>query len=281
MKRFLREWQPIHHIVMAIVALLFMAPLLWMLSTAFKRPDDIINSMGTIAWWPHPFTFENFRTDLTKAEEFPIWRWTGNSVFISLAVTVLVVTVDALAAYAYSRLKWRGRDQVFAVLVATMLVPGQVLLIPSYLLIRELHWFDTYLALIVPAGAGAFGVFLLRQFFMAIPVELEEAARLDGCGPWGIFWHVILPLSKPALAALAIFTFMGAWNAFEGPLIFTDSMLMRTLPIGITIFQGRYSTEYGPMMAAAVLAAVPVLIAFLLFQKHIIKGISLTGMAGR
>jgi len=281
MKRFLRERQPFHHILMAIVAFLFMAPLLWMLSTAFKRPDDIINSMGTITWWPHPFTLENFKIDLTKAEEFPIWRWTGNSVFVSLAVTFLVVTVDALAAYAYSRLKWRGRDQVFAVLVATMLVPGQVLLIPSYLLIRELHWFDTYQALIVPAGAGAFGVFLLRQFFMTIPVELEEAARLDGCGPWGIFWHVILPLSKPALAALAIFTFMGAWNAFEGPLIFTDSMSMRTLPIGITIFQGRYSTEYGPMMGAAVLAAVPVLLAFLAFQKHIIKGISLTGMAGR
>lgn len=281
MKKFLRERQPFHHILMAIIALLFIAPLIWMLSTAFKRPDDIINSMGTVSWWPHPFTLENFKIDISKAEEFPIWRWTGNSLFISLAITFLVVTIDSMAAYAYSRLKWRGRDQVFAILVATMLVPGQVLLIPSYLLIRELQWFDTYQALIIPAGAGAFGVFLLRQFFMTIPVELEEAARLDGCGPWGIFWHVILPLSRPALAALGIFTFMGAWNAFEGPLIFTDSMNMRTLPIGITIFQGRYSTEYGPMMAAAVLAAVPVLIAFLLFQKHIIKGISLTGMAGR
>ena len=279
--KLLRQWQPLNHLVMAAVALLFLAPLLWMLSTAFKRPDDIITSMGSIAWWPHPVTFANFREDLLKVEEFPIWRWTGNSLFISLAVTALVVTVDALAAYAYSRLKWRGRDQVFAVLVATMLVPGQVLLIPSYLLIRGLHWFDTYQALIIPAGASAFGVFLLRQFFMTIPVELEEAARLDGCNTWGIFRHVILPLSKPALAALAIFTFMGAWNAFEGPLIFTDSMSMRTLPIGITIFQGHYSTEYGPMMAAAVLAAVPVLIAFLIFQKHIIKGISLTGMAGR
>ncbi len=266
---------------MAIVAAFFLVPLLWMLSTALKTPTDIIQSLGTVTWIPHPFTWANFQEDLSKVEEFPIWRWTGNSLFISLAVTFLVLTVDSLAAYAYSRMKWRGRDVLFSVLVATMLVPGQVLLIPSYLLIRELQWFDTYWALIVPAGAGAFGVFLLRQFFMTIPVELEEAARLDGCGPWRIFWHVILPLSRPALATLGIFTFMGAWNAFEGPLIFTDSMDMRTLPIGITIFQGRYNAEYGPMMAAAVLAALPVLAAFLAFQKHITKGISLTGLAGR
>jgi multiple sugar transport system permease protein len=141
--------------------------------------------------------------------------------------------------------------------------------------------FDTYGALIFPAAAGAFGVFLLRQFFLTIPMELEEAARIDGCGPLGILRHVILPLSRPALATLGIFTFMGTWNAFEGPLLFTDSVLMRTLPVGITIFQGRYNIEYGPLMAAATLAAIPVTIAFLLFQRHIIKGISLTGLAGR
>src|SRR5205085_9320529 len=136
----------------------------------------------------------------------------------------LVLTVDSLAAFAYARLKWKGRDLVFAALVATMLVPGQVLLIPSYLLIRYLHWFDTYWALIVPAGAGAFGVFLLRQFFLTIPRELEEAARMDGCGPLRIFWHVVLPLSRAPLATLGIFTFMGTWNAFEGPLIFTNRL---------------------------------------------------------
>jgi multiple sugar transport system permease protein len=210
-----------------------------------------------------------------------VWRWTFNSVFVSLSVTALVLVVDSMAAYAYSRLRWRGRDRLFAVLVATMLVPGQVLMIPAYLLIRGLGLFDTYGALILPAGAGAFGVFLLRQFFMTIPHELVEAARLDGCGPLGVFRHVILPLSAPALATLGIFTFMGTWNAFEGPLIFTDRIVMRTLPIGITIFQGRYNTEYGPMMAAAALAAIPVVVAFLVFQRYIIKGISLTGLAGR
>jgi multiple sugar transport system permease protein len=281
MRIFLRRTQLGFHIPMLLLALLFLAPLLWMISTAFKSPEDIIQGLGALRWMPNPITAENFATVLGKAEEFPVWRWTGNSVFISLAATALVLTVDSLAAFAYARLRWRGRDKVFSVLVATMLVPGQVLLIPSYLLIRSLGLFDTYGALIFPAGAGAFGVFLLRQFFLTIPPELEEAARLDGCGPLGVFRHVILPLSKPALATLGIFTFMGTWNAFEGPLIFTDSLSMRTLPIGITIFQGRYNTEYGPMMAAAALAAIPVVVAFLIFQKQIIKGISLTGLAGR
>jgi multiple sugar transport system permease protein len=280
-KRLLMRTQPWLHLPMLGVAFLFLAPLLWMLATAFKSPDDIIKGLGAMRWLPEPVTTENFRYVLGKAEEFPVWRWTGNSLFIALAVTALVLTVDALAAFAYARLRWWGRDALFALLVATMLVPGQVLLIPAYLLIRGLGWFDTYWALIVPAGAGAFGVFLLRQFFRTIPLELEEAARIDGCGPMRVFWHVILPLSRAPLATLGIFTFMGTWNAFEGPLIFTDSLEMRTLPIGIAIFQGRYTIEYGPMMAAASLAAIPVVIAFLVFQKYIIKGISLTGLAGR
>jgi multiple sugar transport system permease protein len=281
MKQWLCRSQLWLQIPMLLAALLFLAPLLWMLSTAFKTPDDVIKGLGALRWIPRPITTENFVNVLGKTEEFPIWRWTANSVLISVAVTALVLTADSLAAYAYSRLRWRGRDALFGLLVATMLVPGQVLLIPTYLLIRYLGWFDTYWALIVPAGAGAFGVFLLRQFFITIPIELEEAARMDGCGPWLVYRHVILPLSKAPLAALGIFTFMGTWNAFEGPLIFTDSLSMRTLPIGITIFQGRYNIEYGPMMAAAALAAIPVTIAFLLFQKQIIKGISLTGLAGR
>ncbi len=263
--RFLQRSQLGLHLPMMLVALLFLAPLGWMISTAFKAPSDIISGLGTAQWIPNPATGENFDNVLGKAEEFPIWRWTFNSFFVSLAATFLVLTVDSLAAFAYSRLQWRGRNTLFSILVATMLVPGQVLLIPTYLLVRKLGLFDTYGALIFPVAAGAFGVFLLRQFFMAIPKELEEAARLDGCGPLGILRHVILPLSKPALATLGIFTFMGTWNAFEGPLLFTDSTLMRTLPVGITIFQGRYNIEYGPMMAAAALAAIPVTVAGFFF----------------
>ena len=267
------------HLILAIVALLFLAPLGWMLATALKTPEDIIAGLGAVRWLPQQPTLENFNNVLLKVAEFPIWRWTGNSVFVSLCVTALVLVVATLAAFSYARLRWRGRDPLFGLILATMLVPGQALLIPSSLIVRYLGWFDTYLALIVPAGASAFGVFLLRQFFSEIPAELEEAAVIDGS--LGVLWHVILPLAKPALAALGIFTFMGAWNAFEGPLLYTDSLEMRTLPIGIAVFQGRYTAEYGPMMAAASLAALPVVIAFLLFQRHIIKGISLTGLAGR
>jgi len=269
------------HLLLLAAAVFFLAPMLWMISTSLKTPEEIVRGLSTAQWLPHPATAANFTRVLRNAEEFPVWRWTFNSLFVSLAVTAVVLSVDSLAAFAYARLQWQGRDSLFAALVATMLVPGQVLLIPSYLILRSFGWFDTYQALIVPAGAGAFGVFLLRQFFLTIPVELEEAARIDGCGSFSVFRNVILPLAKPALATLGIFTFMGAWNAFEGPLIFTDSMEMRTLPVGITIFQGHYNTEYGPLMAAAVLASVPVTIAFLLFQRHIIKGISLTGLAGR
>lgn len=269
------------HTALLGVAVLFLLPLLWMVTTAFRTPEDIIQGLGRGRWLPDPATTENFRAVLAKGEEFPVWRWTANSLLVSLAVTALVLLVDSLAAFAYARLQWRGRDRLFSLLIATMLVPGQVLLIPAYLVVQALGWFDTYAALIVPAGAGAFGVFLLRQFFMTIPTELEEAARIDGCGSLGVYRNVMLPLAQPALATLGIFTFMGTWNAFEGPLIFTQSLEMRTLPIGITIFQGRYQTEYGPMMAAAVLAALPVTVAFLLFQRHIIKGISLTGLAGR
>jgi len=269
------------HIPLLLSAVLFLAPLAWMLSTSFKTDTDIINGLGSVRWLPSTFTLDNYRAVLSNVAEFPVWRWTANSLLVSLGTTLLVLVVDSLAAYAYARLRWRGRDKVFTVLVATMLVPAQVLLIPTYLVIRQLGWFDTYWALIVPASAGSFGVFLLRQFMRSIPVELEEAARLDGCSSFGIYWHVILPLLRPALATLGIFTFMASWNAFESPLIFTDSVTMRTLPIGIAIFQGHYGTQYGQMMAAASLAMVPVVVAFLIFQRYIIRGISLTGLAGR
>ena len=271
----------LRYVVLTVATLLFLAPLLWMLSTSLKSSSDIISGLGSLRWLPSPATLENYRYILGRAEEFPVWRWTGNSFLVSFGVTGLVLVVDTLAAFGYARLHWRGRDTLFGVLVATMLVPGQALLIPTYLIVRSLGWFDTYLALIVPAGASTFGVFLLRQFFIDLPKELEEAAVLDGCTTLGVLWNVILPLSKPALAALGILTFRGAWNAFEAPLLFTDSLEMRTLPIGISVLQGRYNTEYGPMMAAATLAALPAAVAFLLFQRQIIKGISLTGVAGR
>jgi multiple sugar transport system permease protein len=262
-------------ICVAAGALLFVLPLLFLLVTAFKPDSEILHYAGLLP--RHP-TLGNFREVLGNPEEIPILRWFGNSVFISSCVAFLVVAVDSLAAYALARLDLPGKGWVFGAILATLMVPGQILLVPVYLILNRLGWLDTPLALIVPAGAGAFGVFLLRQFFLAIPRDLEEAAALDGCSRLGIYWHVVLPLSRPVLATLAIFTFVGSWNDFLGPLVFLDSVDKYTLPVGIALFQTSYYTEYGLTLAASVLCTLPVLAVFLIFQRHIIQGVSLTGL---
>jgi multiple sugar transport system permease protein len=215
---------------------------------------------------------------LGRPEEIPIFRWLFNSVFISSSVTLLVLTVDSMAAYALSRLNLRGGKWIFAIILATMMVPGQILFVPVYLILNALHWLDTPAALIVPAGAGAFGVFLLHQFFKGIPNELEEAAMIDGCSTWQVYWRIMLPLSKPALATLAIFTFVGSWNAFTEPLVFLDSVEQYTLPVGIALFQSSYANEYGLTLAASVICTLPIIAIFMLFHKHIIKGIATAGL---
>jgi multiple sugar transport system permease protein len=255
--------------------LIFLLPLLFLLVTAFKPDREILHYGGLLPQQP---TLGNFREVLGNPEEIPIARWFGNSVFISSCVAFLVVFVDSLAAYGLARLNLPGKKWVFAVIVATLMVPGQILLVPVYLILNRLGWLDSPLALIIPAGAGAFGVFLLHQFFLGIPRELEEAAALDGCSRLGIYWRVVLPLSRPVLATLAIFTFVGSWNDFLGPLVFLDSVDKYTLPVGIALFQTSYYTEYGLTLAASVLCTLPVLIVFLVFQRHIIQGVALTGL---
>ena len=258
-----------------IGALLFVLPALLLLLTAFKPDSEIIHFHSAL---PQRATLENFQSILGSPEEIPILRWFANSVFISTMVTLLVLTVDSLAAYGLARLNLPGKRTVFALIVGTMMVPGQILLVPVYLILNRLGWLDTPLALIIPAGAGAFGVFLLHQFFLGIPKELEEAAVLDGCTRFDIFWRIVLPLSKPALATLGLFTFLGSWNDFLGPLVFLDSVDKYTLPVGIALFQTSYYAEYGLTLAASLLCTLPVLIAFFLFQRHIVKGIALTGL---
>ncbi|GAB4454032.1 MAG: carbohydrate ABC transporter permease [Armatimonadaceae bacterium] len=256
-------------------ALLFIAPVVLIGVTAFKPDSEIVHYRSIL---PEQPTTANFDEVLGNAEEIPIFRWFGNSVLISTSISLLVVAVSALAAYAFARLPLPGKRWLFPVIVGTLMVPGQVLLVPVYLILNRLGWLDSPLALIVPAGAGAFGFFLLHQFFLGIPKDLEEAAELDGCSRLGIFWNVILPLSRPALATLAIFTFVGSWNDFLGPLVFLDSVDKYTLPVGIALFQTSYYAEYGLTLAAAVLCTLPVVVAFLLFQRHIIEGIAMTGL---
>lgn len=255
--------------------LLFIAPVVLIFITAFKPDAEIIKFEGIL---PKEWTLGNFREVLGNAEEAPLFRWLLNSFFISTMVTLLVLTVDSLAAYGLARLHLPGKKWVFGLIVATLMIPGQILLVPVYLILNYLGWLDTPLALIVPAGAGAFGVFLLHQFYLGIPRELEDAAAIDGCSRLGIFWHVVLPLSRPILVVLGIFVFIGSWNDFLGPLVFLDSVDKYTLPVGIALFQTSYYAEYGLTLAVCVICMLPVIGAFLVFQKHIIRGISLTGM---
>lgn len=256
-------------------ACLFVLPVLLIFFTSFKPDSEIVHFFGLL---PQHWTLDNFREVLGNSEEAPIFRWLGNSFFISSCVTLLVLTVDSLAAYGLARLDLPGRKWVFALIVGTLMIPGQILLVPVYLILNRLGWLDSPLALIVPAGAGAFGVFLLHQFYLGIPRELEDAAAIDGCSRFGVYWHIILPLSRPVLAVLGTFVFIGSWNDFMGPLVFLDSVDKYTLPLGIALFQSSYASEYGLTLAACVVCMVPVTVAYLLFQKHIIKGIALTGM---
>lgn len=262
-------------IPLLIAVIFFVMPVALIFITAFKPDAEIVKFEGV---FPKNATTENFSHILGTPEEVPIFRWLFNSVFNASMVTLLVLTIDSLAAYALARLDLPGKKYVFATIIATLMVPGQILLVPVYLILNKLGWIDTSLALIVPAGAGAFGVFLLHQFFKAIPKELEEAAALDGCSKFGIYWHVMLPLSRPALATLGIFTFIGSWNDFLGPLVFLDSADKYTLPVGVALFQSSYASEYGLTLAASVVCTLPILLVFFIFHRHIISGIAAGGL---
>lgn len=266
------------YLLMMLGALFFIVPVAWMLVMSILPEHEIFQPVPH--WIPQEPTLQNFRDLFERAEEAPVMRWFANSVFVASAGTFSYLLLCSMAAYAFSRLQFPGRNILFFIVLSTLIIPGQVTIIPVFLLLQKLNWFNTNYALIVPGLAGAFGVFLLRQFFLTIPKELEEAALIDGCGHATIYWRIILPLSKPALATLGIFSFLGGWNDFMLPLIATSEIEMRTLPVGLTIFLGRYSMQYGLVMATAVIATLPVLIMFLLFQRHIIRGVVLTGLKG-
>lgn len=266
------------NVLLALASATMVGPLVWMFITSLKKQTDVLTPRPE--WIPDPLVWTNYVELFSRSEEFPVLRWLWNSVFVSTSVTALVLLVTSMAAFAFARMRFKGREALFMAVISTMIIPGQVLLIPAFLVVQELGWFNTYFGLIVPGLASAFGVFLLRQFFLSIPVELEEAAIVDGASAFTIYRMVILPIGKPALATLAIFTFMGSWNDFVWPLIVTNDISMRTLPVGLTIFQGRYTLDYGLTMAAAVICSIPVIVAFLLFQRQITEGIALTGIKG-
>jgi multiple sugar transport system permease protein len=261
------------HVVMYGLALITVAPFLWMVMTSFKDLPDILTYPPV--WWPKHFILDNYVNAFSAA---PFGRYYFNSIFIAVTVTIGQIITCSMAAYAFARLTFRGRDVLFYIFLGTMMIPGQVTMIPSFMMLYWLGWIDSYAALIVPGLASAFGTFLLRQFFLTIPRDLEDAASIDGCGRFGILWKIILPLSKPALATLAVFTFMGVFNDFLWALIVVSSEEMRTVQLGLAIFRDRYQTDWGQLMAASVTATLPILLVFFVAQKYFIRGITLSGL---
>ena len=262
-------------VAMGVGSLFFVIPGLLLVLAAFKPDSEIVKFQGIL---PKQWTIANFQEVLGNPEEIPLLRWLLNSVIISISTATLVLTVSSLAAWSMARLRLPGKPVVYGIVLATLMVPGQILLVPIYLLLNTLGWLDTPLALIVPAAGGAFGVFMLHQFFLGIPKDLEEAAALDGCSRLSTFMNVIVPLSRAPMATLFIFTFVGSWNDFLGPLVFLDSLERYTLPVGIALFQTSYYTEYGLTLAASLLCTLPTFIAFMIFQRQIISGMAASGM---
>ncbi len=262
-----------HIIIIYATALATIAPFIWMILTSFKDMSDIF--VYPPKWWPSDFHFENY---LRVFEAAPFGRYYFNSIFVAVTVTIGQLITCSMAAFAFARLKFWGRDVLFFVFLGTMMIPYQVTMIPSFLVLHWLGWIDTYKALIVPGLASAFGTFLLRQFFMTIPKELEEAAYIDGCSRFRVLWNIIIPLAKPALATLAIFTFMGVFNDFIWALIVLNSEEMRTVQLGLAIFRDRHVTEWDLLMAGSVTATIPILLVFFFSQKYFIKGITLSGL---
>jgi multiple sugar transport system permease protein len=264
--------------VLILVTLVFLAPLLWMFSTSFKTNPDSTN--WPLTWLPPEFSVSGYVEIFNATAANPVLRWFANSMIAALAHTALVLVTAAPAAYALARMHFPGKGLMFAMIVSTLFIPHIILITPQYLIVDTFGWLDTLLAVIVPGAAGALGVFFLRQFFVSLPRELEEAALLDGANRFQIFMRIILPLSKAPLATIALLSFLTNWNDFLWPIYVLFSAEMQTLPPGLGRLQGAYNTEYNVIMAGGVLASIPVLIIFLIAQRYIIEGVSRSGLKG-
>jgi ABC-type glycerol-3-phosphate transport system permease component len=267
--------------LLVLLVIFAMAPVAWMISTSFKPEVQI--ATVEIRWIPETFTLENFEHVF---EQFQILGWLLNSVIVALAATMLVLLLDSLAGYALARMEFAGRGVLFMLIVSMLFVPVQISVVPLFLLFSKFSLIDTFPALILPIGANVTGVFIMRQFFTSIPADLEDAARVDGANTFQIWWTIVLPLARSALTAVAIITFLSAWNSFFWPLIITRSDAVRTLPVGIAQFmstrpgQSQNAQAYGMSMAGAVIAAAPPIIFFYILQRQFIRGITISGMKG-
>jgi multiple sugar transport system permease protein len=269
--------------------MVMLLPFAWMLSTSLKPADQLFTVPPT--WLPHPLQWDTYGRAMGAGN---FGRYAFNSLILGVANTVSNVLLGALAGYAFARLRFPGRGALFVLVLATLMVPYQVTIIPLFVVVRHMPlfggndifgqggigWINSYWGLIVPGAVGAFGIFLLRQFFLTLPVELEDAARVDGAGELRIFGQIMLPLATPAVATLAIFSFQAGWNAFLWPLLITTTDDMRTIQHGLTVFVQQYSTQWDQLMAATVVATFPVILVFALGQRWIVGGIAYTGLKG-
>ncbi|HLO98573.1 MAG TPA: carbohydrate ABC transporter permease [Fimbriimonas sp.] len=272
----------ITHVALVTLSLLFIFPFMWMLSTAVKPIDETLRQPPV--WIPSEIQFNNFWDAMKYGAEtlgyIPFLVYTRNTILLCIMVVCGSVVSNSIVAYAFSRLEWKGRDTLFSLTISTMMIPYPVLMVPTFALFRQFEWIGTYRPLWIPAWFGsAFSIFLLRTFFKGIPFELSEAAKIDGASEWYIFRHIVLPLSKPALAVVALFSFMATWNDFLGPLIYLLDQKTFTLALGLQMFQSQHGgTQWNLLMAATSIAVIPILILFFFCQRFFIKGISITGL---
>lgn len=273
-----RNRDPFHKLKVAgalIVALLFLFPIIWMMFVSLK-PSNMATS-NPIEWFLPPYTIVNYIDIIQRSDVF-LWLW--NSFIIGVITTFLTLFITSLAAFAISKMRFRYRRAIFIFFLAGLMVPGEAMIIPLYEIIGSMNLLDTYSGLILPSIAGPIGVIILKSFFDGVPNELIESAQIDGCGYWRLYWRIVLPLSKPAIAAVGILTFIGSWNNFLWPFLAIVSESLYTLPVGIPMFNTAYSESYILPMTVNAIASLPVIIAFLFFEKQIVKGVSFTGIKG-
>jgi multiple sugar transport system permease protein len=270
--------RPLLYVALAAGAVPTLLPFVWLLRSAFMQDAQMFISPPQ--WIPDPFQWSNFTEALTAQ---PFGRYFLNTVVIAVISVIGTVLTCSIAAFSFSRLRWRGRNLVFGVLLSSVMLPYAVTLIPTFVMWQELGALNTIAPLTVPswfagAGGGVLNVFLLRQFFLTIPFELDEAAYIDGASPWRVFWMVVMPLSKPAIVVVTIFTFIGTWNDFLGPLLYLNDEEKYTLSIGLASFQSIYITQWGYLMAASAAVIAPIVALFFFLQRYFIEGVTLTGI---
>ncbi|MBE7188403.1 carbohydrate ABC transporter permease [Jatrophihabitans endophyticus] len=268
-----RLWWGLRLAVAVVVSVVVLFPLYWMVAVALSSRRELFS--GSLRLWPHALTLSNFHRIFA---DYPVSTWFGNSVAISLATAIITVVLNILGGYAFALLRFRGRTLLFVLALSTLMLPVQVIMVSLFRLVTDLHLYGTYWAVILPTSASAFGLFLARQFLLGIPVELIEAARLDGAGHLRVLWSIVLPISKPLVAVLFFTSLLQSWNDFAWPLIALKQNTLFTLPIGLLYLQGQYGSDYGAIMAFALLGVVPMVLLFLIFQRYFVQGFVRSGM---